>query len=126
MTTTETIRRIVFDVDGVLCDNSDLNIPYYERPPYPFVADRLLALKEKGYQIILQTARGMCKFSGDQRKCDEYHRADLTHWLHKHGIPFDELYFGKADGQLYVDDRAFRLRSGDGLYGWEWLRAVLG
>ena len=32
-------------------------------------------------------------------------------WLDKHGIEYDEIYFGKPNGDLYIDDRAIRFSS---------------
>ena len=34
-------------------------------------------------------------------------------WLARHGIPYDEIYFGKPWADVYVDDNALRFTSWD-------------
>ena len=34
-------------------------------------------------------------------------------WLEKYEIPYDEIYFGKPNGQIYIDDRALRFSTWD-------------
>lgn len=111
-------RDIVFDVDGVLCDDRDPSVPYADRKPYPWVAATLTALRAAGHTIVVQTARYMKKFDGDQRRAAQYGGQELRWWLREHGIPFDEAYLGKASGHIYADDRGCRVASNGGTTGW--------
>ena len=36
-------------------------------------------------------------------------------WLDRHGIEFDEIYFGKPSAELYLDDRALRCQDWAGI-----------
>lgn len=110
-------RRIVFDVDGVLADHRG-QPRYCDRDPYPGVVDYLKTIKAAGYYIVLQTARYMEKCDGEQEEAHECGFNELFNWCHEHGIPFDEIYLGKASATLYVDDKGFRLRSDEGEKDW--------
>lgn len=105
--------RICFDVDGVICDDSDQSVSYPERLPYPWVKEHLDRLKSNGHTLVFQTARYMTKYDGNQRKAHEFGYDELELWFEKHGLPFDELYLGKASANVYVDDRGCRVNSND-------------
>jgi hypothetical protein len=34
-------------------------------------------------------------------------------WLDRHGIPYDEIHFGKPWADIYIDDNAFRFQTWD-------------
>lgn len=118
-------QRLCFDVDGVLCDDRDQSIPYDERPPYPYAVEALRKLADAGFEIIVQTARHMMKYDGNQQRAHDYGFRDLVRWLKKHGIPFDEVYMGKASAHRYIDDRGYQVRSNRGNIDWEALLADL-
>lgn len=111
------MARLCFDVDGVICDDRE-DEQYGQREPYEF-ADRIRRLKDDGHVIIFQTARYMSRHTA--QGADRKGRKELADWLDFHEIPYDELHFGKASADLYVDDKAFRLRSNDGVGGWDGL-----
>src|SRR4051812_19654030 len=100
--------RICFDVEGVLCDNTDLSIPYSERKPYPFVSERLKKYKERNIEIVLQTARYMVRCDGDQAKATQQGLSELKNWCAKWDVPYDEIYFGKVAVNIFVDDKGVR------------------
>lgn len=113
---------VVLDVDGVLA------VPegeYEERAPYPFAARHVRRLKEDGYRVVIATARYMGQGAregkegwGLQKYAYEQGYGELARWLARHDIPYDALYLGKPSGNLYVDDRAFPVLSGEGEDGW--------
>jgi hypothetical protein len=35
----------------------------------------------------------------------------LFDWLERHGVPYDEIWFGKPQADVYVDDNAVRFES---------------
>lgn len=119
-------KWLCVDVDGVLADNSDPNVEYYDRPAYPNAVEFMQKLKAAGFKIRILTARGMDRFGGDVEKAHRHHFAPLAWWLREHNIPYDEIYFGKPAAAYYIDDNAWRVRSGDGDAGWETLLAHLG
>jgi capsule biosynthesis phosphatase len=119
-------KRVCFDVDGTVCDDSDQSVPYADRKPYPRAVEAIRKLAEAGHTIIFSTARYMNRFDGDQQKATEYGRLELVRWLNEHGIPHHEVYMGKASAHIYADDRAFLINStGDGLC-WRLLEGVVG
>lgn len=119
-------KWLCVDVDGVLADNSDLSIPYYDRPAYPDAVVRMRKLHEAGFKLRILTARGMEQFDGDLKRIWCYHYSQLKWWLEEHNIHFDEICFGKPPATYYIDDNAWRVRSGDSDSGWESLFVHLG
>lgn len=88
-----------FDIDGVLAqwsfmpeDAEEIKEEFYESggtlalEPYADAAQTLLALKERGWGIVLVTAR---KISRHSRLEHETHQ-----WLKSNGIPYDLVLFG--------------------------------
>ncbi|MEQ1934221.1 MAG: capsular biosynthesis protein [Fimbriimonadaceae bacterium] len=103
--------RIVFDVDGTLCGPKPDGGTYLDCPPKPEVIEKLREYRERGFAIVLSTARGMRTYSNDVAAINENVLPVLLQWLEKHDVPFDELHVGKPwcgfEG-LYVDDRTVR------------------
>lgn len=121
------MKSIVIDVDRVIAVAEDLSIPYYEREVYPCAVEALRKLKEAGFFIRIQTARGMDRFDGDLPKIINYHERQLRDWLLRNQVPFDEVYFGKAvTNTFYVDDLAFNVQSENGKQDWDRLMVALG
>lgn len=117
-------KRVVFDCDGVIC-RDDLDQPYHEREPYPWVKGILQELKNEGWTIILQTARYFYRCNGDINKINEAGLQELKDWLVKWEIPHDEVYMGKAAANAYVDDKGIRIDSNEGKIGWNLLPQIL-
>ncbi len=94
--------RIVFDLDGTLCTGH----PYEYAIPIPGAVHLLGDLRVAGHTIIIQTARGMGRTGGAVgqavQKIGKLTLDQLEDW----GFVYDEIYFGKPSGDLYVDDKA--------------------
>jgi capsule biosynthesis phosphatase len=105
-----TDKRVVFDIDGVLC-KKDEHKDYEDRIPHTEMVERLQDYYEEGYYIILYTARNMNTHQGRIGKINADTAKTLLQWLDEHNIPHDEIYYGKPwcgyDG-FYVDDKAIR------------------
>lgn len=111
--------RVCFDVDGVICDDSDPSLPYAERRPYPHAVQFLRAFAASGGVIVLQTARYMARHRGAQEEALVTGAAELRGWLDRHNVPWHDMYFGKAgEVALYVDDKACLVRSTRGITDW--------
>lgn len=106
--------RIVFDVDDTIATGGH---PYSECKPIEFVVDFVRKLKKAGHTIIFCTARYMALYDGDQEKATKHGKQELIFWLRKHNIPFDEIHLGKPSGDVYVDDKGWRVNS-DTREGW--------
>lgn len=83
-----------FDLDGTLSEH----IWPKEGIGEP-LSDGVLAArhyKRAGYRIVIYTARPW------------WDHQNITEWLERHGIPYDQVVCGKLAVGLMVDDRAWR------------------
>ena len=67
-------------------------------------------LKEKGFKIILFTARRMLTHDGDVEAIIKDVGDVTINWLKEHDVPYDELIWGKPyTSTWYVDDKSMNL-----------------
>lgn len=99
--------RIVLDIDGTICQNTNGN--YQDARPYRDMVSFVNKLYDEGHYIIFHTARGMGKHDGNAALAykDWYclTKGQLDLW----GVQYHELHLGKILGDVYIDDRAFRV-----------------
>lgn len=100
--------RIVIDLDGVICPVKRDGESYSDLPVLPGAADRIRQWRSKGHVVIIQTARHMATCDGNVGKLMRRIGLITLDWLERHGIEYDEIYFGKPNGHVYIDDRGFR------------------
>ena len=100
--------KICVDMDGTICKNKKEWQDYYDVEPMPDAAHSLRELKNKGYYIVIHTARGMRTFNNNEGKVIGYHSKKITEWLEKWEIPFDELLFAKPHVDYFIDDKGYR------------------
>jgi capsule biosynthesis phosphatase len=99
-------KTIVFDVDETILTTA--NRDYKNSQPKAEVIEGLRALKNAGWYVILQTARGMGRSNGDIESVREQVTAEITKFCQEHNVPYDELVLGKPWAAWYVDDRGMR------------------
>lgn len=106
-------KTIVIDLDGVIADfeNCTVGCDYSGYPETATSLRRDLCpvcegmsgfleeLKSEGYKIIIHTSR----------VTDEMYATIC--WLQEHNIRYDEIYFNKPRGFIYVDDLAHEFKS---------------
>ena len=63
--------RIVFDLDGVICDLKKPSESYSEVNPKKKVIQKIRNLKEQGHYVIIHTGRHMRTCDGDVTKVIE-------------------------------------------------------
>jgi len=103
------MKNLVLDIDKTLTlgDNKDYNLV----SPNLKLIDKVREYKEKGFNIILFTARNMRTHNNNIGKITAQTLPIIFKWLEKNNVPFDEIYVGKPwcgnDG-FYVDDKAIR------------------
>ena len=106
-------KAMVVDIDGTLCPIKSSDQSYADLPVEPRMLERLVALKQQGWRIILSSSRGMRTYDGNQGEIAAKVLPTLIDWLHRHQVPFDEIWTGKCwpghEG-FYVDDRSVRPR----------------
>lgn len=103
--------RIVVDLDGTICPIRQDPQTYADLEPLPGAIDKLNGLREEGAYIIIQTARNMATQKSNVGKVMQNIGKVTLDWLAKYEVPYDEIYFGKPNGEVYLDDRAFRFQS---------------
>lgn len=107
--------RIVIDLDGTLCTLKQEHETYADVKVMPGAADFTKLLRAKGHYIIIQTARNMATCESNVGKVMKNVGKVTLQWLEDNEIEYDEIYFGKPNGHLYIDDRAFRFMTWENL-----------
>lgn len=88
-----------FDIDGTLCTNTDGD--YELAQPDAARIGRVNALYDEGHRIVLYTARGSTT-GIDWR---EFTEQQLASW----GVRYHQLFLGKPQADVYIDDRGMSL-----------------
>jgi CMP-N,N'-diacetyllegionaminic acid synthase len=98
------VRRVCFDIDGVLCDQVEGN--YADAKPHDDMIGLVNRLHDAGYVIVLHTSRFMGRAGGDlieaYRIGFEFTRLQLASW----GVRYHELHMGKPRYDVVIDDRS--------------------
>jgi len=105
--------RIVVDLDGTICTLKKPGETYRDAVPLPGAVETLQRYKREGHYIIIHTARNMRTCEGNVGKIMASIGKLTLDWLERYSVPYDELVFGKPDGDIYIDDKALRFGSWD-------------
>jgi capsule biosynthesis phosphatase len=109
--------RIVIDLDGTICTLKKENESYDQVVLIPGAKDKIDELRNLGHYIIIHTARNMATQRGNLG-CVMQNVGKVTlDWLSENEIYFDEIYFGKPNGEIYIDDRALRFENWNDIDG---------
>jgi capsule biosynthesis phosphatase len=103
--------RIVIDLDGTICPIKTKEETYAGLLPLPGAVEMIQTLRQSGHYVILQTARNMGTQQANLGKVMKNIGKTTLDWLEQHGIEYDEIYFGKPNADIYIDDRAFRFEN---------------
>jgi capsule biosynthesis phosphatase len=103
--------RLCIDIDGTICRFRETGEGYAEVTPLPGAVERMKSLKAAGHYLILLTARHMATTGGNPGLAVARQGKTLFDWLARHDIPYDELWFGKPQADLYIDDNGYRFTS---------------
>jgi capsule biosynthesis phosphatase len=109
--------KICIDLDGTICSLRVGNETYADVLPLTGAVEKLQALKAAGHYLIIQTARHMGTCAANVGLVVARQGKVLFDWLEKHGIPYDEIYFGKPHADVYLDDNAVRFQGWDEIAG---------
>ena len=96
--------RICFDLDNTLVSFPKMNGDYSTVEPIKQNIDYLKYLKSFGNTIIIYTARRMKTHHGNTGKVMADIGKITFDTLEKYSIPYDEIYFGKPQADVYIDD----------------------
>jgi len=107
--------RIVFDLDGVICELKKPSESYADVIPKNDVIEKMKELKEDGHYLIIHTGRHMRTCDGDVSKVIEKIGKITEDWLEEWKVPYDELIFGKPHADMYIDDLGVEFSTKDKL-----------
>lgn len=100
--------RICFDLDGTITELKKYSGGYEKNIPLPGIVGLLKKLRAEGHTLILHTARHMQTCSGNVGMVVARRGKELFDWLEKNELEFDEIYFGKPQADIYIDDNALQ------------------
>ncbi len=103
--------RVCIDIDGTLCEIKQAHQTYADVQPLAGAVEQLKAMRDAGYYIILATARHMKTCDANVGMVIARQGKTLLQWLDDHQIEYDEIWFGKPNADLYIDDRALRFNN---------------
>lgn len=109
-------KNIVVDIDGVICECNAGD--YASSNPLPYGIKRVNELYDRGFYIILLTARYGDREVGNLAR--QYQRGfiELVDWLNNNKVKYHEVRLGKPPAMLYIDDKAARVEA-DSATGWK-------
>lgn len=97
---------IVCDVDDTLCFTVERD--YANSTPNLPVIAKLQEAHQKGYRIVLHTARGQGRSQGLIASVAGEVILEIESLCYRFSIPYDQIVVGKEWAKWYVDDRALR------------------
>lgn len=103
--------RICIDLDGTICELRKAGEGYADVLPKPGAADFIRALHEQGHTIIIHTARNMATQGHNVGKVMKSVGLITLEWLERYQIYYDEIFFGKPNADITIDDRVLRFES---------------
>ena len=107
--------RIVFDLDGVICELKKPSESYGEVKPKLDVIKLVNELHSNGDHIIIHTGRHMRTCNGNVDEVIKKVGKITKDWLKKNNVKYDELIFGKPHADMYIDDLGLSFDSTDKL-----------
>jgi len=103
--------RICIDLDGTICDLRKPGQTYADVLPKPGAREMIKSLHDAGHTIIINTARNMGSTGHNIGKALKNVGQITFEWLEKYGIEYDEIFFGKPNADITIDDRVIRFEN---------------
>ena len=97
--------RICIDLDGTICEIRQEGETYADVKVKEGAADRIHQLRQAGHTIIIHTARNMGSTGHNVGKALKNVGKITFEWLEKNHIEDDEIFFGKPNADITIDDR---------------------
>ncbi|GAB4392084.1 MAG: HAD hydrolase family protein [Gammaproteobacteria bacterium] len=107
--------RICIDLDGTICELKKEDQSYAEVQPKPGAREMIRKLRANGHTIIIYTARNMHTQNHNVGKVMKNVGKITLDWLAEHDIEYDEIFFGKPNAHITIDDRSIRFEGWDKL-----------
>jgi capsule biosynthesis phosphatase len=99
-------RTMVVDVDDTILVTQ--NRDYANSVPKEDVVSKLREARDKGWYIILFTARGMGRSNGNIESVREEVAQEIESFCSRFCVPYNEIMLGKPWAAMYVDDKGLR------------------
>jgi len=96
------------DLDGTICELRQNGETYADVRPKPGAKQMLDHLRDQGHIIIIHTARNMLTQDHNVGRVLKKVGKITLEWLDEHGIHYDEIFFGKPNADITIDDRVIR------------------
>lgn len=100
--------RICIDLDGTICELRKNGETYADVKPKPGVREFLKKLHANGHVIIIHTARNMQTQGHNVGRVLKNIGKTTLDWLEENDIVYDEIFFGKPNADITIDDRCLR------------------
>lgn len=102
--------RICIDLDGTICEIRQEGQTYADVKVKAGAAEKIRQLRAAGHTIIIHTARNMGSTGHNVGKALKNVGQITFEWLEKNGIEYDEIFFGKPNADITIDDRVLRFQ----------------
>jgi|TARA_B110000971_G_scaffold203189_1_gene223543 capsule biosynthesis phosphatase len=99
------LKKICFDIDNVLC-RTNAKKEYSKSKPIKKNIKLVNEIFNKGYYVILYTARYMGRYNGNITKVKKKIRPLTLKQLTKWEVKYHKVYFGKPSFDLFIDDKS--------------------
>jgi len=96
----------IFDIDGTICTLTGGD--YDSAKPLQDRINKNNKLHDEGHTIIYQTARGMRRTNNNVIKVYQIFYAYTIKQLDQWGVKYHDLFMGKPNGDMYVDDKGIK------------------
>ena len=100
--------RICIDLDGTICEIRKDTQTYADVKVKEGAREMIHNLRAAGHTIIINTARNMGSTGHNVGKALTNVGKMTFEWLEKNGIEYDEIFFGKPNADITIDDRIVR------------------
>lgn len=99
------IKTICFDIDNVICLTNNKR-EYAKSRPIKANINTINKLYDKGFNIVLYTARYMGRYNGNIAKVKKEIKPLTLIQLKNWGLKYHKIYFGKPSFDLFIDDKS--------------------
>lgn len=100
--------RICIDLDGTICTIKKPDETYADVKVQPGAKEFIDSLKADGHTIIINTARNMQTQGHNVGKVLKNVGKITLDWLEENKIQYDEIFFGKPNADITIDDRVMK------------------
>ena len=108
MMTNDKKMRICIDLDGTICEIRKDPQTYVDVKVKEGAKEMIHNLRAAGHTIIINTARNMGSTGHNVGKALKNVGQMTFEWLERNGIEYDEIFFGKPNADITIDDRVVR------------------